>query len=120
MENKKNINNSYKRGVGPTDSGSLFKMIKNFTVEVGKYIVGGIQNVTPEDYADRLDACLKCPHIQKENMKCGICGCFLGQKAKWKTTTCPDNPERWKKQIVNDQRRISDILERIDKKLESE
>ena len=25
-----------------------------------------------------------------------MCGCLLEHKAKWKTTTCPDKPERWK------------------------
>ena len=29
-------------------------------------------------------------------MRCGLCGCLLEHKAKWKTTTCPDKPERWK------------------------
>ena len=37
-------------------------------------------------------------------MRCGLCGCLLEHKAKWKTTTCPDKPERWKKQILDVQR----------------
>ena len=28
-------------------------------------------------------------------MRCNLCGCLLEHKAKWKTTTCPDNPQRW-------------------------
>ena len=31
-------------------------------------------------------------------MRCGMCGCLVEHKAKWKTTTCPDSPERWAKQ----------------------
>ena len=28
-------------------------------------------------------------------MRCGKCGCLLEYKAKWRTTTCPDTPQRW-------------------------
>ena len=28
-------------------------------------------------------------------MRCGKCGCLVQHKAKWQTTTCPDEPSRW-------------------------
>lgn len=31
-------------------------------------------------------------------MRCGKCGCMVEHKAKWRTTTCPDDPQRWKPQ----------------------
>ena len=83
---------------------TLFQMIKSFAVEVGKYVASGAQNVTPEDYVDRLDACLICPHLQKEKMRCGLCGCLLEHKAKMKTTTCPATPPRWKPQLIDGKR----------------
>jgi len=85
-------------------SPTIFKMLKNFSGELVEYIKKGAPNVSPEDYADRLDACTTCPHIKTKQMRCGLCGCSIQHKAKWKTTTCPDTPERWAKQesISND------------------
>jgi len=39
-------------------------------------------------------------------MRCGLCGCLLEHKAKWKTTSCPDS--RWKTQILDGERQESD------------
>jgi len=78
---------------------SMFQMLRTFSKEVVKYVASGAQNVTAEDYADRLDSCNKCPHIKKERMRCGLCGCLVEHKAKWKTTVCPDKPMRWEVQI---------------------
>jgi len=30
---------------------------------------------------------------------CSICGCFLRLKLKWRTTSCPLNPPKWKSDI---------------------
>tara|TARA_R110002051_G_C8403931_1_gene448997 strand:- start:131 stop:457 length:327 start_codon:yes stop_codon:yes gene_type:complete len=81
---------------------SLVQMLKTFTLEVTNYVVNGAPNVTPEDYAERLDACITCEHVQKKHMRCGLCGCMLQMKARMKTATCPDKPSRWKEQILND------------------
>tara|TARA_R100000789_G_C2935442_1_gene130447 strand:+ start:237 stop:605 length:369 start_codon:yes stop_codon:yes gene_type:complete len=84
---------------------SLFQMMRSFTKELTKYIAEGAPNVSPEDYADRLDMCEVCPHLIRNNMRCNLCGCLIEHKAKWQTTKCPDNPERWKPQnICNDQK----------------
>tara|TARA_R110000787_G_scaffold250180_2_gene355792 strand:- start:577 stop:903 length:327 start_codon:yes stop_codon:yes gene_type:complete len=77
---------------------SIFKMIKNFSRDIVEYIAKGAVNVSTEDYADRLDTCKACPHLKASYMRCGMCGCLVEHKAKWKTTTCPDSPERWAKQ----------------------
>ena len=37
-------------------------------------------------------------------MRCTLCGCAVEHKAKWKTTTCPDKPTRWKPQLINGKR----------------
>tara|TARA_R110000751_G_scaffold143209_1_gene246562 strand:+ start:101 stop:433 length:333 start_codon:yes stop_codon:yes gene_type:complete len=81
---------------------SLFKMIKTFSKDLTKYIKEGAPNVSPLEYAERLDACKVCPHLKTSIMRCGLCGCLLEHKAKWKTTDCPDKPSRWKKQIVEE------------------
>ena len=80
---------------------SIFQMLKSFTAEVTKYIANGVANVSPEDYADRLDTCMSCNHLMKNSMRCGLCGCVLQFKAKMKTSECPDKPSRWKKQDLS-------------------
>tara|TARA_Y100000593_G_scaffold60835_1_gene112814 strand:+ start:4238 stop:4777 length:540 start_codon:yes stop_codon:yes gene_type:complete len=80
----------------PPSPPSLFQMARGFAKDLAKYVAEGAPNVTSEEYLDRLDACNACPHLMKESMRCGLCGCLIEHKAKWKTTECPDSPTRWK------------------------
>ena len=75
---------------------SIFKMATNFAKDLGKYIKEGAPNVSHSQYTERLDACNKCPNLDKKSMRCTLCGCLIEHKAKWKTTECPDKPTRWK------------------------
>ena len=77
---------------------SMFSMIKSFGKDLGKWVSEGAPATTPADYIERLTACNNCPHLQKKHMRCGKCGCMVEHKAKWRTTTCPDTPTRWKPQ----------------------
>jgi hypothetical protein len=77
---------------------SVFKMISTFSKELGTYIAKGAPNVSEEDYKERLETCLKCPSLKRDVMRCRTCGCMLEHKAKWKTSTCPE--DKWKKQNV--------------------
>ncbi len=79
---------------------SIFKMLTNFTKEVGTYIANGAPNVTEDDYKDRLETCLGCPSLKRDVMRCKTCGCMIENKAKWKTTSCPE--DKWK--IQDDQK----------------
>ena len=79
---------------------SIFTMMKTFTNELGKWIKEGAPNVSPEDYAERLDVCSTCEHLLKASMRCGACGCLLEHKAKWRTTDCPK--KKWPKQNTDD------------------
>ena len=79
---------------------SIFKMMKTFTSELATWIKEGAPNVTPEDYAVRLDICNGCEHINKQSMRCMECGCLLEHKAKWRTTDCPK--KKWPKQNKDD------------------
>jgi hypothetical protein len=93
----------YKDGEYPEEKGvikppSVWQMAKNFSKEVAKYVAEGAPNVSQEDYEARLAACDACPHLMREKMRCGLCGCMLETKARWRTTTCPDDPTRWAKQ----------------------
>jgi len=77
---------------------SMLTMIKTFGVELKKWVAAGSPVTTPADYIERLTACNNCPHLVKKKMRCGKCGCAVEHKAKWRTTTCPDTPQRWKPQ----------------------
>ena len=83
---------------------TIFQMITNFSRDVVEYVKHGRPNVSIEDYKERLNECNKCPHIKKDKMRCNLCGCLLEHKAKWKTAKCPDKPERWKLQIIDDEK----------------
>jgi|TARA_R110002020_G_scaffold186895_1_gene385001 hypothetical protein len=87
---------------------NIFNMISSFARELKTYIAEGAPNVTTEDYVERLEACDSCEHLIREKMRCGLCGCLLEHKAKWKTTTCPDKPTRWKEQILDGERQEGD------------
>tara|TARA_Y100001937_G_scaffold127990_1_gene201958 strand:- start:4611 stop:4928 length:318 start_codon:yes stop_codon:yes gene_type:complete len=83
---------------------SIFNMVSSFARELKTYIANGAPNVTTEDYLERLEVCRKCEHLMKNTMRCGLCGCLLEHKAKWKTSSCPDKPTRWKEQILDGKR----------------
>tara|TARA_R100001594_G_C4028169_1_gene260701 strand:- start:864 stop:1160 length:297 start_codon:yes stop_codon:yes gene_type:complete len=87
---------------------SLFKMIRQFGSELTKYIKEGAPNVTPTDYARRLDICMSCEYLKKSAMRCGKCGCLLEHKAKWKTSDCPE--EKWPKQDPPKKEEKPDLL----------
>jgi len=77
-------------------------MMKSFSKELASFVKEGMPNVSEQDYQDRLDTCFKCEHFLEELNRCGKCGCLVEFKAKWKTTKCPDDPPRWKQQIVGE------------------
>lgn len=37
----------------------------------------------------RLNVCLRCPHLQPKLMKCSKCGCFLKLKVRFESEHCP-------------------------------
>jgi hypothetical protein len=79
---------------------TMFEMLRNFSSELSTYIKNGSPNVSEENYTNRLKACQSCEHLNKKLMRCKLCGCLIQHKAKWKTTTCPDKPQRWVKENI--------------------
>jgi len=80
---------------------SMLTMIKSFARDYKTWAQAGHPSTSPADYIERLTACKACPHLIEKHMRCGKCGCMVEHKAKWRTTTCPDNPQRWKPQDPN-------------------
>ena len=46
------------------------------------------------DYTQRMQICKRCPSYQPTLARCKECGCFLGIKARVKSTECP--LDKWK------------------------
>ena len=89
-----------KEKIVPAKPPNVFKMMKSFGKDLGKYITAGAPNCSKEDYKERLLTCDTCPHLMRNVMRCGACGCLVEHKAKWRTTTCPKG--KWKKQDISD------------------
>ena len=83
----------------PPKPPNVFKMMKSFTSDLAQYVKAGAPNCSEKDYKERLLTCDACPHLLRNMMRCGKCGCLVEHKAKWKTTTCPDN--KWKAQDLS-------------------
>jgi len=66
------------------------KRVFRFIWALIKYIFVG-RTVSNEIYHKRLDVCFSCKELIKSNNSCGICGCYVKQKAKWSTENCPKN-----------------------------
>lgn len=64
------------------------KRLLRFIWALIKYIFVG-ERVNQHIYKKRLDQCYSCEHLS--NTKCGVCGCYVKQKAKWSTESCPKN-----------------------------
>lgn len=83
----------------PAKPPNVFKMMKSFSKDLTNYVKAGAPNCSTKDYKERLLTCDACPHLIRNMMRCGKCGCLVEHKAKWKTTTCPDN--KWKAQDLS-------------------
>ena len=81
---------------------SKFQMAKNLMSAVATHVATGAEHVSNQKYDQRLQACNSCPHLVDEK-QCGLCGCYVETKAKWASSTCPDNPQRWDRHVVGEE-----------------
>lgn len=62
-------------------------------------LAGNAQYVDADTYQKRVDICMKCNHrvepIPFTGGNCGLCGCFIKTKNKYRQSQCPDKPPRW-------------------------
>lgn len=65
-------------------AGSLAKAIGSET----KAMVQGQPTLTARQVTVRLAACASCPQL-RSNRTCGVCGCFVDAKARFRSQTCP-------------------------------
>ena len=68
---------------------SILEKAKSFTKASVAHVVDGFNIVSDEKKQERLDICRSCEFINDINMSCKKCGCSLGIKTSWRTTSCP-------------------------------
>ncbi|MGC1272613.1 MAG: DUF6171 family protein [Planctomycetaceae bacterium] len=66
---------------------SKITMAANFTQAVAKHVADGATKVDAATLERRLAICTLCEH-RREN-RCTVCGCYLAEKAAWRTSECP-------------------------------
>jgi hypothetical protein len=58
-----------------------------FLLAVYKWARSGFKIALNKD--KRLATCMACEHLQ-EDLTCGVCGCYVKVKTKWRTEECPE------------------------------
>lgn len=53
-------------------------------------LTGTAQYVSKEEKLRRLNICQTCTHLTKVTHQCGLCGCFVSAKTKYKEAECGD------------------------------
>lgn len=68
-------------------------MAVNLAKAVAAHVADGAKHVSTEQMQTRLEICSLCPQLKPgadaEKDRCAACGCFLAEKAAWRSTTCP-------------------------------
>lgn len=62
-------------------------------------MLGQADHVDQQTYVNRVSICNRCEHLKffvpLTGGNCGLCGCIVKAKAKYKQSECPDKPPRW-------------------------
>ena len=72
---------------------SFLDKVKSVIKDTTKHVFDGATLVSKEEYLKRAEICNSCVHFIKKDNSCGICGCWMEVKAKWRTSKCPK--EKW-------------------------
>jgi hypothetical protein len=66
---------------------STIQMAASLASSLVGYVASGLASASAELVEARLNVCSLCP--QRNDVRCGMCGCFLAEKAKIKNADCP-------------------------------
>jgi hypothetical protein len=69
------------------DLPSIWQQAKNFSRAVAEHVADGLKTVDADRYRIRLETCATCP--ARRDDRCSECGCFIAEKAKWRSSFCP-------------------------------
>jgi hypothetical protein len=50
----------------------------------------GIDRATEPERVRRLSRCAQCPHLNRESLRCKVCGCYTPAKAAIASERCPE------------------------------
>lgn len=70
------------------------KYIKNFLTFLFTNIKFGWKRVSFNAYMERKLVCAACPFFDRESGRCLDCGCWINNKAKWVSESCPQG--KWR------------------------
>jgi|5_EtaG_2_1085323.scaffolds.fasta_scaffold03427_4 hypothetical protein len=76
-----------------TNKPSFLDKVKNIAKDTAAYLVDGARNVPKEEFIRRAGICDSCVHFIHNQSTCGICGCWMDVKAKWRKSKCPK--DKW-------------------------
>lgn len=94
IQNSINISEDIKNSPNAQPSTQLpsnTEMAKNFLKAAASHVANGMRNASEEKIQERLAICDACEFKIRESNRCGKCGCFLGKKTQWESSTCPIN-----------------------------
>lgn len=74
---------------------NLAKLTITFAKAAAKIAASGFETVSEETYQNRLNTCIDCPFLDKQDKRCTSCGCWVEKKAAFKVERCPEG--KWKK-----------------------
>lgn len=74
---------------------NLVTQAVNLGKAITKHIIGGLEIVDDLESRRRMSICGQCPNLEPLENRCKLCGCFIREKARLKTESCPDIPDRW-------------------------
>ena len=63
------------------------KMAANFGKSLAAHVADGLQKVEAPELQRRLEICTLCD--QRNDDRCSVCGCYLSEKASWRSSECP-------------------------------
>ena len=63
------------------------EMAANFAQAVAKHVADGVTKVNQPTLERRLEICTACEY--RKDDRCSVCGCYLAEKAAWRTSECP-------------------------------
>jgi len=66
-----------------------WKYMKNFLRFLYQNVKSGFKQVSYDEYNNRLALCKACIFYNHEQARCNDCGCYVRNKAKFKTEFCP-------------------------------
>lgn len=77
---------------------SLFQQASGF-INTAKDVVGGAMagegvKVSEKVYNKRMEMCMSCDYLEKQQLRCIKCGCFMKVKSAFKKSYCPVG--KWK------------------------